>query len=319
MPDAGAIAVPVLTPKTDRIDLPSWCADNRGRLNELRQRHGAMLLRGFRIGGARGLRELLLALGDQPMAYAERSSPRTRVGDDVYTSTEYVASQTILPHCENSYASQWPLHIAFYCVTPADSGGETPIVDCRRVLAALDPPIVAELRARGVRYVRNYHPELGLSWREVFGVETRAEVEAYCRSAQSDFEWSSDGVLRTWRNAPAIVLHPETREPTWFNHAAFFNVSSLPEEISHGLLQHHAHEALPNHTFYGDGGAIDSATVAEINRTYHDHAIRFPWQSEDVVLLDNMLYAHGRSPYAGSRSVLVSMGDKIVATSVERG
>lgn len=319
LPTAGSLDIPLISPTTDRVDLVAWCADNRERLNELRRRHGAIALRGFRVGDADGLRRLVLAMGDEPMAYLERSSPRMRVGEDVYTSTEYAASQAIRMHCENSYASHWPRHIAFYCRTPADAGGATPIADCRRVLAALDPAIVAEFRARGVRYIRNFHPELGLSWREVFAVDTREQAEARCRATQSGFEWSHDGVLRTWRNAPAVVLHPHTREPTWFNHAAFFHVSSLPQEIASGLLQRHEYLALPNHTYYGDGGVIDDATVAAINRAYDDNALGFDWRREDVVLLDNMLYSHGRARYSGPRSVLVSMSDRIAASAVEPG
>ncbi|MFZ5635067.1 MAG: TauD/TfdA family dioxygenase [Pseudomonadota bacterium] len=319
LPDASAHGIPTATPKVDRVDLASWCVANRTRLREWRCRYGAILLRGFRVGGPEGLRALVLALGDRPMEYAERSSPRTRVGDGVYTSTEYAASQRILPHCENSYANQWPRHIAFHCRTPAETGGETPIVDCRRVLSALDPAIVAEFLARGVRYVRNYHPGLGLSWREVFGVDTREEAEARCRGAGYGFAWSDEGVLRTWRNAPAIVLHPETREPVWFNHAAFFHVASLPEDIARGLLARYAPESLPNHTFYGDGGAIDPAVIETIQRVYRDHAIVFPWCAEDVLLLDNMLYAHGRAPFTGPRSVLVSMSDPITAAEAIPG
>lgn len=311
--------LPTLTPAADRVDLLSWCGANRARLIEWRRDYGAVLLRGFRVGGADGLRAIVLALGEQPMAYTERSSPRTRVGDDVYTSTEYAASQRILPHCENSYANQWPRYIAFHCRTPAESGGETPISDCRRMLTVLDPAIVAEFRARGVRYVRNYHPGLGLSWREVFGVETREQIEERCRMAGYGFAWSEEGVLRTWRSAPAIVRHPETREPVWFNHAAFFHVASLPEEIAHGLLSRHAPEALPNQTFYGDGGTIDHDTIHAIQRAYGEVALAFPWCAEDLLLLDNMRHAHGRAPFTGPRTVLVSMSDPITSTEVETG
>jgi hypothetical protein len=311
-------AIAVITCRAATIDLQAWCADHRARLLDLRQRHGGILMRGFAIGGADGLREILLALGDQPMPYVERSSPRTRVATDVYTSTEYAASQTILPHCENSYANQWPLHVAFYCRVPASQGGETPIADCRGVLGSLDPAIVAEFRTRGIRYVRNFHPGLGLSWHEVFGVQTRGEIEDYCRRWRYGFEWTADQVLRTWRDAPAVVLHPATREPTWFNHAAFFHVSALPPDIAAGLLQRYAPESLPNHTFFGDGGVIDKQIVAAILDAYRANTRAFPWQAEDLLLLDNMLMAHGRAPFVGARSVLVGMSNKIDAATVDR-
>jgi alpha-ketoglutarate-dependent taurine dioxygenase len=33
----------------------------------------------------------------------------------------------------------------------------------------------------------------------------------------------------------------------------------------------------------------------------------FPWQQDDVLLLDNMSMAHAREPYAGERNVVVAM------------
>jgi len=314
-----ARTIPVVTCNQSPFDLPAWCIEQRSQLSELRQRHGGVLLRGFEVGGVAGLQKVLAALGDEPMPYVERSSPRTRVGENVYTSTEYTASQTIPPHNENSYAHQWPLHIAFHCRVPASTGGETPIVDCRRVLASLDAAIVDRFRERGLLYVRNYHPGLGLAWNEVFGVETPAEVEDCCRRAGYRFEWSSSGVLRTWRRTPAIVLHPRTQERTWFNHGAFFHVSTLPQEISRGLLHRFAPEELPNHCFYGDGGAIEAETVAHISEAYRANTFTFAWRAEDLLLLDNMLMAHGRRPFSGQRSVLVSICDKVGASTVLSG
>lgn len=320
IPDAARDrAIAVVTCKARDFDFPAWCAERRVQLDELLQRHGGVLLRGFDVGGVEGLRNVLTILGYHSMPYAERSSPRTRVGENVYTSTEYAASQTIPPHNENSYANQWPLHIAFYCRVPASQGGETPIVDCRRVLASLSAGTIERFREREVLYVRNYHPGLGLPWSEVFGVNTRAEVEDCCQRAGYGFEWPSADVLRTWRRTPAIVLHPLTREPLWFNHGAFFHVSSLPREVSQGLLQRFEPEELPNHCFYGDGEVLEPQTVAEVREAYRANMLVFPWQAEDLLLLDNMLMAHGRMPYSGPRTVLVSMSDKVDASAVNRG
>ncbi len=34
-----------------------------------------------------------------------------------------------------------------------------------------------------------------------------------------------------------------------------------------------------------------------------------PWQEGDILLIDNMLAAHARSPFTGPRKVLVAMAD----------
>jgi hypothetical protein len=65
--------------------------------------------------------------------------PRVEVSGKVYGSTPYPPEQAILFHNESSHLHYWPLKIWFFCVQPAQQGGETPIVDCRKVYQLLDP------------------------------------------------------------------------------------------------------------------------------------------------------------------------------------
>jgi alpha-ketoglutarate-dependent taurine dioxygenase len=37
--------------------------------------------------------------------------------------------------------------------------------------------------------------------------------------------------------------------------------------------------------------------------------VKFPWQATDILMVDNMLVAHGRSPFVGQRKIVVTMGD----------
>jgi len=161
-----------------------------------------------------------------------------------------------------------------------------------------------------VMYVRNYGAALDLSWQNVFQTEDRDEVEAYCRSAEIEFEWKSDDELRTRQVCQAIATHPDTGEQVWFNQAHLFHISSLGEQVRESLLASSAGEP-PRNACYGDGSPIEDAALAEIRAAYDRETVVFPWQPRDVLLLDNMLAAHGRRPYRGARKIVVGMGSKL--------
>src|SRR5207248_4368290 len=95
----------------------------------------------------------------------------------------------LLWHNENSFNHNWPMHIFFCCAQPAARGGETPLVDSRRVYEMIDPEIRRRFSEKKVMYLRNYGDGLGLHWRDVFQTTSRAEVEAYCWANFFEFEW----------------------------------------------------------------------------------------------------------------------------------
>jgi Taurine catabolism dioxygenase TauD, TfdA family len=79
------------------------------------------------------------------------------------------------------------------------------------------------------------------------------------------------------------------------------------------LLEIIKEEALPNNTYYGDGSSIKDSVLDEIRRAYRQETITFPWKQGDILMLDNMLTAHGRAPYVGSRKILVGMSDPLTS------
>jgi alpha-ketoglutarate-dependent taurine dioxygenase len=132
-------------------------------------------------------------------------------------------------------------------------------------------------------------------------------VEEYCRKYGIDFEWRGDGRLRTRQVRPALSTHPKTGEAIWFNHATFFHVSTLESEIRETLLAEIVEGDLPNNTYYGDGAPLEPTVMEHLRQAYLEEAIPIRWNDSDILLLDNMLTAHGRAPFKGVRRILVAM------------
>jgi alpha-ketoglutarate-dependent taurine dioxygenase len=95
----------------------------------------------------------------------------------------------------------------------------------------------------------------------------------------------------------------------WFNQAHLFHISSLPEDIRQSLAELYTEADLPRQAYYGDGAAIEVAALDEVRRAYRQASVTFPWKAGDVVLVDNLLVAHGRRPFSGPRRVLVAMAE----------
>lgn len=303
----------VIRPSVKGLDLPSWAAGNADFIEERLLKYGAILFRGFDVKAADEFEAFIKSVSGEPLEYNERSSPRHQVRGNVYTSTDYPADQAIFLHNENSYQHAWPLRIFFYCSRPALRGGETPIADVRKVLQRISPSLRERFERKNVMYVRNFSDGIGLSWRTTFCAGGKAEVEEYCLKAGIEFEWRDNDRLRTRQVRPAIARHPRTGEALWFNHATFFHASTLGAAIREGLLASFGEEDLPHNTYYGDGSPIEPEALDELRRAYKEETVTFPWEEKDILMLDNMMVAHGRAPYVGPRSVLVGMADLITS------
>lgn len=306
-PDKGMPLV--IQPEIPDVDLLAWTAKHRELINTYLAKHGALLFRGFAIDQIEAFEQFIQAVSGEALEYRERSSPRSRVKGNVYTSTEYPADQHIFLHNENSYQQHWPLKLFFCCLTPAQAGGETPIANVQKVLQRLPAQISERFREKQWMYIRNFHAHLGLSWQTVFQTDDRAQVEQYCRENAIAYEWRGNDQLRTWTVRPAIVKHPQSGEELWFNHAAFFHISTLTADVQSHLRAEFAEKDLPWNTYYGDATEIEAEVIETVRQAYREETVTFPWQRNDILLVDNMLVAHGRNPFQGSRQVVVGMAE----------
>ena len=301
----------VIEPNPERVDITTWAARNRDFIKTQLLHHGGILFCGFEITTPGAFEQLCRAISTELLEYNERSSPRTQVSPNVYTSTDYPANQSIFLHNENSYQQTFPQKIFFFCLTPAPSGGETPIADCRKVFQHISPKVRERFIEKGWKYVRNVGDGLGLPWQTIFQTQSPEVVERECLRKGIKVEWKDDQRLRLSTVLPAVVKHPQSGELSWFNHATFFHITTLDPVLREVLLEEFAEEDLPTNTYYGDGSRIEPEVLEELREVYRQETVSFPYRAGDVMLLDNLLTAHGRAPYSGTRKILVAMADAV--------
>jgi alpha-ketoglutarate-dependent taurine dioxygenase len=275
-------------------------------LGKLLLEERALIFRGFQLS-AKTYEDACSALLPNRLPYVHGNSPRTKVGDNVYTSTEYPSDQTIWMHSEMSYSSSWPSRIMFVCDRAPATGGATPVLDTQLWLQSIDDEVRTAF-ATGIRYTQNMHAGVGLgkSWQVTFETDDRDAVGAWLEGAGADWTWKRDGGLRVSQVRPATLWHPVTGTEHWFNQADQFHIAGVGEDPS-TIAAVVPEDLLPQSVSFADGTPIPVAFIRHIQQTGMTLSRDIDWQVGDVLLLDNIAVAHGRRPFTGDRRILVAM------------
>lgn len=302
---------------------------------------GAVLLRGWAVHDARTFEQVARAIEPQLQNEYLGTSPRNGLTSHVFTASELPPHFPIPQHNEMSFTRTPPKRLFFCCMEPNRApGGETPLVDMRRVWKDLDPEVRARFETLGIRNVRNYAgpPEPGTRvsswdpwklkrWDEMFGTTDRPAVLERCAREGFEATFTPGGGLRLVNTQPAMKAHPRTAEPVWFNHSQVFHGSAAPAEYARiagrlgvkwrgwGLLAstllavksmwQSADEA-GMHCTFGDGSPIPTSDMDAVRDAIWRNLVAFPWERGDVVVIDNDAVAHGRMPFQGPRMIVVS-------------
>ncbi|GAA1216869.1 TauD/TfdA family dioxygenase [Prauserella alba] len=310
MTTAAPWAPTVFRPR--EIDVEPSAAGLKGHLGSLDieamlVERKALVWRGFDVGRV-DFEAMVDMLLPTRWSYRHGNSPRTKVGDNIYTSTEYPAEYTISMHNELSYAARYPSRLLFYCEQAPASGGATPVVNGAAWLAALDAD-VREAFAGGLRYRQNLHGGVGLgkSWQATFETESRDEVEQFLGATGAEWHWRQDGGLRVEQPGPSTVVDERTGQEVWFNQADQWHAAGLGDETAVALAAIMSEEDMPQSVVFADGGAIPVEYVTQVRERGLAQAVDVEWSPGDLMLIDNVLVGHGRRPFTGQRRVLVSM------------
>jgi alpha-ketoglutarate-dependent taurine dioxygenase len=305
----------VITPARAGVDLAEWAATDVAGIEKRLYRHGSILFRGFDITSTERFERFARAVCPSLVGdYGDL--PKEDRGEKVYKSTPYPEDKAILFHNESSHTHRWPMKQFFSCQLVAPHGGETPIIDCREMFKRMRRPLIERFAERGLLYVRNFIEGLDVSWQDFFKTEDRAELGRKLDALDIEYEWTGENNLRTRQRARAVACHPRTGDWVFFNQLQLHHIGYMSAVERDALLELFDEQDLPRNVYYGDGQPIEDEVIAEVGKLYDELAISFPWESGDVLMVDNMLIAHGRAPFKGPRKVIVAMGDMLASADL---
>ncbi len=285
----------------------AWVGDQIDSLNEQLATAGTLLFRGFPLVSAEDFDRFVVAFQYPNFTYAESLSNAVRINktERVFTANEAPSTVRIHFHHEMAQTPIYPSRLFFFCQTPADSGGATPL--CRSDvlldrLRELEPQFVAACEQKGLKY-SNVMPGaddassgMGRSWQSTFGTQSRTEAEV--RLAQLGYSWQwldSDCVRVTTPVLPAVRQLRNGRR-SFFNQliAASQGWRDDRNDPSRAIT-------------YGDGSPLNVAAVQTACEISEELSFDVPWQVGDVALVDNYSVMHARRPFTGTRRILASL------------
>jgi len=267
---------------------------------------GVILFRGFNIRSPQDYLDFLNAWDFEFGSYVGGGGPRNVILGPIHTSTETPPHVKINFHHELAYLTTFPTKLSFWCDIPAAADGETPVLLSSRLVKKLserNKAFVDRVRKKKIRYTRTIddqskcNNQYQRSWQEAFDTTDRAEAEARALLVgHEQVSWNEDGSMTVIsKPLDGIHAHPKTGEETWFNAVVLLYAGDDPQK-----------QKLYN-TTYGDGSPIESRDIKDAQEVMDEEGVMWPWQKNDVILIDNLTALHARSTFTPPRRILAAI------------
>jgi hypothetical protein len=312
----------------------SGCADPghyfSNAAHDIRERlliDGAVIIRAAdRCKDPGEFEKAIVALGFETRDYVGGSSPRSTIQGKVMEATRTPPDWSVILHQEMAYVKRPPEIIAFVCVEPAGKGGESVIGDMRKLEQLVDQGTMKQQTDRGLKLRRtlpsearvDLKPGVKKSWQETFSSARKSEAELLCRSRGWDFEWNGEDLV-LWQDCISPMRqHPLKDADIWCNQAHFWGAAAMIEwaridgreqDASELINAHRKTPLLLEAMCFGDGEPLAEDLTLELFHAVRGLERDVDLAEGDILLLDNLQFAHGRRAFSGSRTINVIIAD----------
>lgn len=308
-------------------EILDWLGGVAGSIERTLLEAGGVCLRGFeRVATAADFSAVMSAISPELMDYVGGTSPRDTIHGKVMTATKLAPSFSIPLHQEMSYTDGFPVEVAFFCAQPPGEGGETTTGDMRLMTQALDQEVRERFAKKGgVRLRRtlpspdSLHKKPGVqkSWHEVFGTDDRAAVERIATARGWRVDWLGDGSVQLWQEIrPFTIRHPLTDDEVCFNQVHFYSpyctlrwAQDDGRTAEAAAIERAFNEApqILDRVFHGDGSEVSREDALYVYDLHQRFAVPHRWLRGDILLLDNVVFGHGRRAFGGERAIQVAL------------
>jgi len=273
------------------------------RLKSLLTQHGTILFQGFGTS-VEEFDVLTDQIGTDYMNYKGGGYVRKTTGEEsgktMLSTSTTLEKGKIKPltmplplHAEMFYTDKRPLLLWFYCVTPAETEGQTTIGDGVAIYHRLPQAWKDLLAGQRLMYLRTYPDGI---WQNIYQTDDIEAARAFCHDSGMTTEVDAEGALHTTYLTPGA---PKTR---WGDHTAYIN-SAMTVVMQEGTDR----ESL-SRIRLEDGSRLPAEMIKDIQKIQSELILELDWAAGDFVLLDNSRTMHGRRGFSDTRrNVLLRM------------
>ena len=260
---------------------------NVGEIFRQIRQSGLVMLRDFNINLA-GFEAFTGRFCDAFHDVGTRQSLLASDGDG-YTSEVHRKNFNLFVHSEGAYRP-WPPppDLCFFnCVQPWDnSGGETTLVDGVQFLEKLPVDLRHRFGQQGVIYEACWDKE---RWRTEFSVRNKDELHSLL-NGRPEYEYQFDDDLIHIRCHAAAISTSLGDIPAFAN-GLLAHLPGISHSRWQGLI---AYSKDTNRIFFGDGEVIPDPVINGLIDIQDEIAINHDWMRNDLLLVDNKRFMHGR-------------------------